>query len=68
VTDQLVWSREIVSGISVGFVKYIEYVVWENCSVFNLNQIVVRVTTMLEALILFFEFCSDNQQYVRHSY
>ena len=42
-------------------VKYIEYVLCDNCRVFNLNQVVSIVSMVPETLMWLFQFCAGHQ-------
>ena len=46
---------------ALAVVKYIEYVFWDNCRVFNLNLVVSIVSMLLETLMWLFQFCADHQ-------
>jgi hypothetical protein len=66
-SDQSVSSMEVVSIIYVVSCKIHRICCMGTLKRFNLNQVVGIVTTVLEILILFFQFFS-GRQWVRNSY
>jgi hypothetical protein len=60
-SDQSVSSREVVSNIYFGSRKMHRICCVGTLKRSNLNQVVGIVTTVLETLILLFQFCSGHQ-------